>query len=145
MLKEIKRYKERKMKCCRWRGLGFLKEPKEFWDWDYWIQDSQSLDGLTAYEKREVKRALLFLRKELGKNFLKLAFNNQHPICWYIVNRAPWTRKWVMWFAEALKILKNAENYSYLLKRIKDPLKFNEAISVLEFAYKFSKTILRSL
>jgi len=115
------------------------KKIKEFWNWDYWIQDSQLLEGLSAFEKREVERAFLFLRKELGENFLELAFNNRHPICWYIVNRAPWARKWITWFAEALKALKNAENYSSLLERIKDPLKFNEAIAVLEFAYKFSK------
>jgi len=115
------------------------KTPNEYWNWDYWIQDSQTLKDLSSFEKGEIKRAFHFLRKELGEDFLKSAFKDRHPICWYIINRAPWTRKWIIRFVDALKTLKNAENYSSLLTRIKDPLKFNEALSVLEYAYKFSK------
>jgi hypothetical protein len=70
---------------------------------------------------------------------LKVAFSEGHPICYYITNLAPWTRKWIIWFAEALEELKNQENYSSLLKRIKDKTKFEEGVSILEIGFKFSK------
>jgi hypothetical protein len=76
----------------------------------------------------------------LGEEFLKVAFTQGHPIRYYIINLAPWTRKWIIWFAEALSELRNQENYSSLLNRIRDKTRFEEGISILEIGFKFSKS-----
>jgi hypothetical protein len=116
-----------------------FKKLEDYYDWDKLIQHSQILEGFTPFEKEKCKRAFQFLKEELGEEFLKVAFSEGHPICYYITNLAPWTRKWIIWFAEALEELKNQENYSSLLKRIKDKTKFEEGVSILEIGFKFSK------
>ena len=120
-----------------------LKKSEDYKNWSKLIQHCEVLEGLTDFEKEKAKRAFQFLMEELGENFLDDAFNNGHPICQYLMNLAPWTRKWITWFAEALKELKEQENYSSLLNRIKDKDKFGEGLSVLETAYKFSKVGLK--
>ena len=121
------------------KDMKMLEKPEDYKNWSILIQHCEVLEGLTDFEKEKAKRAFQFLMEELGENFLDDAFNNRHPICQYLINLAPWTRKWIIWFAEALKELKEQENYSSLLNRIKDKNKFGEGLSVLETAYKFSK------
>ncbi|RSN72489.1 hypothetical protein [Candidatus Methanodesulfokora washburnensis] len=116
-----------------------LERLEDYWNWEKLIQHSQTIEELTPFEKERVKRAFQFLREELGEEFLKDAFSEGHPICDYIRNLAPWTRRWIIWFAEALNELKNQENYSSLLNRIKDKGKFEEGVSILEASFKFSK------
>jgi hypothetical protein len=112
---------------------------EDCYDWDKLIQHSQTLEGFTPFEKEKCKRAFRFLREELGEEFLKVAFTEGHSICNYITNLAPWTRRWIIWFAEALKELKGQENYSSLLKRIKDRSKFEEGILILGLSFRFLK------
>jgi len=120
-------------------NMKALEKTDDYKNWDKLIQHCEVLEGLTDFEREKAKHAFHFLREELGEEFLNEAFDKRHPICQYIINLAPWTRKWLTWFAEALKELRRQENYSSLLNRIKDESKFNEGLSVLEFAYKFSK------
>jgi len=121
------------------KNVKIFKSPEDFRNWEKLIQHCEKIEGFTDFEKEKCKRAFQFLREELGDNFLERAFDEQHPICLYLVNLAPWTRKWIIWFAEALKELRKAKNYSNLLNRIKDGNRFSEGLSVLESAYKFSK------
>ena len=116
-----------------------LEKPEDYKNWDKLIQHCEVIEGLTDFERERAKRAFQILRKELGENFLDYAFDKRHPIRQYLVNLAPWTRKWITWLAEALKELREQENYSSLLNRIKDENKFDEGLSVLKIAYKFSK------
>lgn len=119
--------------------MKIFEKHEDYEDWKKLIQHCQILEGLTDFEKERAKRAFQWLREEFGETFLADAFESHHPIYEYIVNLVPWTRKWMTWFAEALKELKGQENYSSLLGRIKDRDKFGEGISVLGVAYKFSK------
>jgi len=121
------------------KNIMILERVEDYWNWEKLIQHSQTIDGLSPFEKEKVKRAFQFLRGELGEEFLKDAFGEEHPICNYIINLAPWTRKWIIWFAEALNELKNQENYSSLLNRIRDKTRFEEGVSILEIGFKFSK------
>jgi len=121
------------------KDVKILEKHEDYENWEKLIQHCQTLEGLTDLEKERAKRAFQWLREELGEKFLANAFESHHPICRYIVNLVPWTRKWMTWFAEALKELKGQENYLSLLDRIKDKNKFSEGASVLEIAYKFSK------
>ncbi|KPK99609.1 MAG: hypothetical protein AMJ91_07225, partial [candidate division Zixibacteria bacterium SM23_73_3] len=116
-----------------------LKKSADYWNWERLIKHCDTLEELTAFEKERAKRAFRRLRQELGKDFFENAFEGRNPICQYILNRAPWTRKWITWFADAIVELKDHENYSSLLARLKKPIKFYEGLSVLEIAFKFSR------
>jgi hypothetical protein len=120
-------------------GEAIFQRLEDCYDWDKLIQHSQTLEGFTPFEKEKCKRAFRFLREELGEEFLKVAFTEGHPICNYITNLAPWTRRWIIWFAEALEELKGQENYSSLLKRIKNRSKFEEGILILGLSFRFLK------
>lgn len=116
-----------------------LEKHEDYMDWEKLSQHCETIDGLTEFEKDKAKRSFLLLRKEFGDEFLKGAFVDHHPICQYLVNLAPWTRKWIVWFAEAIKELQDQNNYQKLLSRLRDREKFREGLSVLEIAYKLSK------
>jgi len=118
---------------------NILKKPEDYRDWGKLSQHCEVMEGLTEVEKEKAKRVFLFLKQELGEDFLDSAFNVAHPIAHYVFNLAPWTRRWFTWFAEALKELKDHQNYKSLLNRLKDKDKFAEALSVLEPSYKFAK------
>lgn len=122
------------------KAKDILKKPEDYRCWDKLIQHCEVLEELTEVEKEKAKRAFLFLKRELGKDFLSVAFDTWHPLASHITNLAPWTRKWLTRFAEELKELKNHQNYISLLTRVKDKNKFAESISILEPAYKFAKT-----
>ncbi|MHB8232914.1 MAG: hypothetical protein ACYDDB_08440 [bacterium] len=113
---------------------------ENFTDWKKLSQQCDSLGELTSIEKDKAKSAFLFLENELGENFLKDVLNNGfHPIYWYITNQAPWTRRWITYFAEMLNEVRNKKGYDSLFNRIKNKNQFSEGFSVLENAYKFSK------
>jgi len=121
------------------KEIKILEKHEDYADWEKLIKHCETLEELTELEKEKAKRAFMLLKKELGDSFLKDAFASGHPVVRKIVNLAPWTRKWMTWFAEAIGEVKNQENYSSLLSRLKDKDKFGEGLSVLEIAYKFSK------
>ena len=112
----------------------------DYKNWENFIERRKLIDEFTDYEREKVVRSLSFLREILGEDFLKKSIEEKHPIGAYILNLAPWTTKWFVWFSDALKELQDVQNFSSLLERIKNKDKFSEAISVLEIAYKFLKT-----
>ncbi len=115
-----------------WRSEGYKS-------WDRLKQHCDTLEGFTAFEKEEAKRAFEVLRKELGGKFPTIVFDDGHILSQFIINTAPWTRKWLTWFADAIRVVKRQENYLRLIDRIKDKDKFSEVLSILKPAYKFSK------
>lgn len=121
------------------KNMRILEKHEDYMDWEKLAQHCETLDGLTEFEKDRAKRAFLLLNKEFGDDFLKGAFIDHHPIVQHIVNLAPWTCKWIMWFAEAIKEMKDQVNYPNLLSRLRDKEKYGEGLSVLEIAYKLSK------
>lgn len=120
-------------------GIKILEKEEDYMDWDKLINHCETINNLTELEREKAKRAFVFLRKEFGEDFLKNAFTDHHPIVQYIINLAPWTRRWIIWFAESIKELKEQENYPSLLEKLKDNEKFEEGLSILDIAYKFSK------
>jgi hypothetical protein len=109
----------------------------DYMNWDLLIAHCETIEGLTEVEREKAKRAFRFLKEELGNDFLKDAFAVGHPVIFSIGNLAPWTRKWITWFADSIKEMKDKENYQSLLKRLKDKERFSEAVQILETAYKF--------
>jgi hypothetical protein len=123
--------------------LRISGKPEDWTNWEKLIEQCNTYVELTDIEKEKAKCALLFLKQEFGEEFLKKAFEELHPIMYYFVNSAPWTRKRLTRFADALTALRTKEGYPSLLERLKDKNRFLEGESVLEIAYKFSKASFR--
>jgi len=124
--------------------LRISGKPEDWTKWEKLIQQTDTCKELTDIEKEKAKYALLFLKQEFGEKFLEDAFEKahpeeSHPLLSYTVNSAPWTRKWLTRFSDALKSLKDVDGYSGLLKRLMDKKGFLEAESVLWVAYKLRK------
>ena len=116
---------------------GALSSEADYSDWDKLAEHAQTLDGLTELERERASRAFRSLKVELGVSFLVQAVAQRHPLVAQLFNLAPWTRRWIVWFADALNELKRHENYSSILSRLRDPRRFSEGWSVLSTAYKF--------
>jgi hypothetical protein len=119
--------------------LRISGKPEDWTNWERLIEQCSTCNELADPEKEKAKRAFLLLKQEFGEEFLVKALEDFHPIMYYFVNSAPWTRKWLTRFADALTTLRTTEGYPSLLKRVKAKNKFFEGESVLEVAYKFSK------
>jgi hypothetical protein len=133
-----------------------MTKDKTYVNWEKLILHCDTLHDLTKNEREAAKDAFRFLKAELGDRFLIEASKEKHPFVdiphdrsilssgtkysylGTITNGAPWTRKWMTWLADALKKIKYQNNYSSLLKRIKDKSRYIEALSVLDIAYKLA-------
>jgi hypothetical protein len=116
-------------------SFRLFADPK---NWDYYISHCEAIDDLTALEKEKAKRAFLFLKAEFGPDFLDFACSTAHPLFMTFINLAPWTRRWLTWFAVAIKKFQGLSNYPKFIERLKDPTRYYEAMSVLDVAYKLS-------
>lgn len=97
------------------------------------------MEGLSPLEREQARRAYLALRDILGESFLDDALRPPrfHGFMAMVVNRAPWTRTWTTWFAQALRDLRGCPGFDGLLQRIRDPEDYPEALSVLRHAHAF--------
>jgi hypothetical protein len=73
--------------------LRISGKPEDWTNWEKLIEQCSTYDEFTDIEKEKAERAFLFLKQEFGEEFLKNAFEELHPIMYYFVNSAPWTRK----------------------------------------------------
>ncbi len=124
----------------------------DYKDWTKLIRHCQEMD-LTASEKEMAIKSFQWLGREFGEEFLDYAFDTRHPICEYITNLAPWTRKWFIWFVETLRECKETMEqleYNQFKSKLKDSTRnnefrnntrFGERVSVLRIAQKFNKTV----
>jgi hypothetical protein len=106
----------------------------EYRSWDRLAAQCDMIDGLSTVERERAKRAFLALGAVLGADFLELAIRERHPILQELVNLAPWTRHRFTWLAEALAILQNANGFGDVLRRLRHPTQFAEAMSLVRSA-----------
>lgn len=64
----------------------------------------------------------------------------RHPLVQYFLNEAPWTRRWLIWFATQLECFSVCEGFEGLIKRLQMSDKFWESLYTLEIAERFNKT-----
>ena len=105
-------------------------------DWD-WNARCEGIEGLSDYEKVQVKEAFYFLKKELGQNFLKSNFLAPHTLTFQINNYTADSRRWIVDLVESLKGFKHVPRYKSLLQRLRSMRRCDEALSVLETANHF--------
>ncbi|HZX75468.1 MAG TPA: hypothetical protein VFE57_13670 [Cyclobacteriaceae bacterium] len=112
----------------------------DYFNWDSQLAKAKS-DELTSLEIAQVKESFAFLRKQLGEDFPQQCLDNNSPINHYFGNRAPWTRIWFNWLAEAILELSFSADTASLVKKLKSPdgADFHEAKSILEVGLKLVK------
>lgn len=112
---------------------------EDFWNWEKLIATLDAIGGLTDPEREKARRALTFLRAELGEGFLTNAKENRHPLLQYIWNPVPWTRQWLCEFADALRLARSDQKYPQLLSKVADANRFSEAFQVLNVGTAFRR------
>ncbi len=111
---------------------------RDYPGWEELREGCDSIEGLSIPERREAQNALRLLEDMFGSDFPAVAYADGHPMREYLLNRVPWTRRWLIHFAEVLEKLPLWENYQSLEERLRNRTGFGEGLSVLETAYKFS-------
>lgn len=115
----------------------------EYFNWDAQIEKTKSIT--TELDSLDIKKAIEafeYLRNALGEDFPEECYKSNNPIKHYFVNKAPWTRAWFTWLAEAIKELKAASNIEVLFKKLRSGRKedFDEVITIFEMVHKFSQS-----
>lgn len=113
--------------------------PEEARDWIKITASIENLEFLSEKQKADLKTALIFLKSELGNDFLK-ELDINHPVFFNVVNRVIDSKLWLIDFSEGINNLKYYPNYSTLLKRFRNNNNFIEAYSVYETAIKFQES-----
>ena len=120
--------------------MRFL-DRNEIRNWDAIIANCDEIDGLNESQKVRVKQSFSFLKNEFGEDFLiNQTERALHPFFVQLTNYVPYTRLWFADFADDLQEVKFCNNYDSLIKRLRNPMQFNEAKSVLESATKFLRS-----
>ena len=93
--------------------------PKHYDNWDKQIAYAARREGVSEETRANWIRALIFLKEELGKGFLKSAPRN-HPIGLKVANKAPWQVADLIDFARTLEALKaTTSSYPKLLGKLR--------------------------
>ena len=111
----------------------------DYKSWDRLIAHCDTIEGFSALEREQTKRALSFLRAELGDSFLATAMETRHPFVSNVFNLAPWTRKWLKSFADELRLAKSSVGFESMRTRILDGRRYGEAVQVLHVAAAFRR------
>lgn len=111
-------------------------------NWDEHKAYVEEMPELTLLEKDQAKRAFDYLKETLGPDFLQqlharqVATKQLHPITGYVVNYAPWTRRYLTRFADSLRALEGSTNIALVIKQLEEPDRFTHNALLLDAAAK---------
>lgn len=113
-------------------------ETTEEFSWDYYLNQASSLQHLSNEKRERIKNAILTLKEVMGDDWLSLAFENHHPIIWYLkyISHDTSYRKELEEFANSLSTLKAVKGFDELLSRIKQTDKFEATTTEIALANK---------
>lgn len=119
-------------------ALNIFETREDHVNWDKHEQQSDLIEQLSEVNKLRTKTGIGYLRVLLGEDFLRRAAEDGNSIlAWFFLNAAPGARLSLIRFVEELKALENASNFKGLVARLKDGRRAEEALTVLDAAYKF--------
>lgn len=98
--------------------------------WDQIFEARRAAIGVMAEEAAKAEEALRYVRKLIGGDVSALA----PRLFELLLNEAPWTYRWVIWFVDCLTRFKDSEGYPDIERRLVHPKNFDEALSVLQVA-----------
>lgn len=114
-----------------------FKREDDYVNWDKYHEQLDLIE-LAEADRGRARRSISYLRKLLGEDFLQTAWQQGNPIFpWFFTDAAPQARLSLISFAEALEALEKADKFDGLVARIKDAGRVEEALTVLDAAYKF--------
>ena len=111
-----------------------------FLAWDHHIEGLEEISGFRVEEERsDAKRALLYLQRVLGDDFLERSSAGdsclgRHPLLRALANLAVSSRRKIMRFAEQLKVLEGSENFTNVLARLRDATQFDHDALLIKAA-----------
>lgn len=112
----------------------------EFEDWDYWISNVDTIEGLNELEKTQAKMALSSLKHFFGTSVQTLGENGQTYILHNLINQAAWTRKWFIYFDNAIRDSLQQKDSRKLIDKLKTRDGFEDALFELDIANRFIKS-----
>lgn len=106
-------------------------------NWDHVAEDCDGMEGIADAVKQRARDAVQVLRKALGEEFISNSDESKHPLLGVIFNRSPWTRYSLIELAEAIERVYGAEEGAKLVRKLRDPKLYPEAVDVLFTASNF--------
>ena len=121
-------------------ALAIFETREDHLDWDKYEQQSDLIEQLSQVDRERAKAGIRYLRSLFGEHFLRRAAADGNSILpWFFLNAAPCARLSLIQLVDELKALEGAPNFSGLVARLQDGRKAEEALTVLDAAYKFSR------
>lgn len=128
----------REYDSMRQDSLASLKTREDHVSWDKYDQQIDLIEQLGDADKQRAKEGIRYLQVLLGEYFLRLASEKGNRIFhWFFLNATAGARLSLIRFVEELKALEAAPNFKGLVARLKDGRRAEEALTVLDTAYKF--------
>lgn len=109
-----------------------FKEHDDRYKWNKLIEYVQSHPEFSDKERNDIKNALEYLSKTLGKKFLIASRLDNHFLVQHFLNLAPWALKWSIWFSQALNDLIKNDEEGKILNALKSKKGQEEALTFLE-------------
>jgi hypothetical protein len=92
--------------------------------WDFILSGIEDQEGIGEEEKKEIIQNWQQLRITLGEEWLKE--NADHLLRAYLLNRAPWSIRWVSELGFGIGALKNKANFDNILERLRSSRSFDQ-------------------
>lgn len=110
---------------------------EDYVSWEKHIEHAERHKSLSPVERRGAARAFALLRTEFGADFLATGWEDGHP---FLTDLSYLGLPWLTWLGEAVDEAKSADGYADLLRRLRAPHRFREAISVLDAADRLRRS-----
>lgn len=105
--------------------------------WDTVREQISEDDDFSESQKIELLEHINYLAHLIGDRVFDLGY--RHPLLQYVLNTAPWTRRWFWDLSIKLRKISNCINFQSVIKRLLSTQKFYEVLSVADIAYAFSE------
>ena len=121
-------------------ALAIFETREDHMNWDKYEEQSDLIEQLSPVDRKRTKAGIRYLRALLGEDFLRRAGKDGNSILpWFFLNAAPCARLSLIQLVYELKAVEGFPNFNGLVARLKDGRKAEEALTVLDAAYKFSR------
>lgn len=108
-----------------------------FENWEYWIELTDKIENLTDDEKQQAKNALVKIKRFFGLDVNTL-IESGHPFGHYLINEVAETRRWFVYFIDAIETTLS-QNGRSLVDKLRNKEKFYETLFELDIANRFIK------
>jgi len=105
--------------------------------WSSFIDEINVNEAYIGLERQKIRKAFEILQKYLGDDFLTEKYMKGHCLSLKLVNFAPWTRQWLIWFSDCLEAVSRFGNFDAIINDFKKPELSRERFLIMRNAYRF--------